>query len=116
MGVPGIILRCLDHMDLNDLGRPVAFMAKMVCHRPLAIQLVSKGLLDPNSMRKLFDCLAPKEVKLDALMIISDLARMDKVCFHHQMILCECKYQSWSVYFIISVQFTKGVVDTHKRN
>ncbi|RZB86819.1 serine/threonine-protein kinase TIO-like isoform X1 [Glycine soja] len=78
VGVPGIILRCLDHMDLNDLGRPVAFMAKMVCHRPLAIQLVSKGLLDPNSMRKLFDCSAPKEVKLDALMIISDLARMDK--------------------------------------
>ncbi|KAK7393136.1 hypothetical protein VNO78_21601 [Psophocarpus tetragonolobus] len=78
VGVPGIILRCLDHMDLNDLGRPVAFLAKMVCHRPLAIQLVSKGLLDPNRMRKLFDCLGPKEVTLDALMIISDLARMDK--------------------------------------
>ncbi|XP_040869464.1 serine/threonine-protein kinase TIO [Glycine max] len=78
VGVPGIILRCLDHMDLNDLGRPVAFLAKMVCHRPLAIQLVSKGLLDPNKMRKLFDCSAPKEVTLDALMIISDLARMDK--------------------------------------
>ncbi|TKY53544.1 Serine/threonine-protein kinase TIO [Spatholobus suberectus] len=78
VGVPGIILRCLDHMELNDLGRPVAFLAKMVCHRPLAIQLVSKGLLDPNRMRKLFDCSGPKEVTLDALMIISDLARMDK--------------------------------------
>ncbi|CAJ1967824.1 unnamed protein product [Sphenostylis stenocarpa] len=78
VGVPGIILRCIDHMDLNDLGRPVAFLAKMVCHRPLAIQLVSKGLLDPNRMRKLFDCSGPKEVTLDALMIISDLARMDK--------------------------------------
>ncbi|KAK8468159.1 hypothetical protein PHAVU_007G241300 [Phaseolus vulgaris] len=78
VGVPGIILRCVDYMDLNDLGRPIAFLAKMVCHRPLAIQLVSKGLLDPNRMRKLFDCSGPKEVTLDALMIISDLARMDK--------------------------------------
>ncbi|XP_020232870.1 serine/threonine-protein kinase TIO [Cajanus cajan] len=79
VGVPAIILRCLDHMELNDLGRPVAFLAKMVghCHRPLAFQLVSKGLLDPNRMRTLFDCSSPKEVTLDALMIISDLARMD---------------------------------------
>lgn len=108
MGVPGIILRCLDHMELNDLGRSVAFLAKMVCHRPLAIQLVSKGLLDPNRMRKLFDCSGPKEVTLDALMLISDLARMDKVSFH-QMILSECKYQSWSfVAFLISIQFIKG--------
>ncbi|XP_022640398.1 serine/threonine-protein kinase TIO isoform X2 [Vigna radiata var. radiata] len=83
VGVPGIILRCVDHMDLNDLGRPVAFLAKMVCHRPLAIQLVSKGLLDPNRMRKLFDCSGPKEVTLDALMIISDLARMDKVFYEY---------------------------------
>lgn len=81
VGVPGIILRCLDHMELNDLGRPVAFLAKMVCHRPLAFQLVSKGLLDPNRMRRLFDSLGLKEVTLDGLMIISDLARMDKVSF-----------------------------------
>ncbi|KAK7290480.1 hypothetical protein RIF29_04930 [Crotalaria pallida] len=78
VGVPGIILRCLDHMELNDLGRPVAFLAKIVCHRPLALQLVSKGLLDPNRMRRLFDGSCQKEVTLDALMIISDLARMDK--------------------------------------
>lgn len=80
--MPGIVLRCLDHMELNDLGRPVAFLAKMVCHRPLAVQLVSKGLLDPNRMRRLFDSTGPKVVMLDALMIISDLARMDKVSFH----------------------------------
>ncbi|XP_057429664.1 serine/threonine-protein kinase TIO isoform X3 [Lotus japonicus] len=78
VGVPGIILRCLDHMELNDLGRPVAFLAKMVLHRPLAVQLADKGLLDSNRMRRLFDHSAPKEVTLDALMIISDFARMDK--------------------------------------
>jgi fused len=68
-------------MELNDLGRPVAFLAKMVCQRPLAVQLVSKGLLDPNRMRRFFDLSGLKEVMLDALMIISDLARMDKVSF-----------------------------------
>ncbi|KAF1899134.1 hypothetical protein Lal_00019256 [Lupinus albus] len=78
VGVPAIVLRCIDRMELNDLGRPVAFLAKMVCQRPLALQLVSKGLLDPNRMRRLLDGLGPKEVTLDALMIISDLARMDK--------------------------------------
>ncbi|XP_058724039.1 serine/threonine-protein kinase TIO-like isoform X1 [Vicia villosa] len=78
VGVPSLILRCLDHMELNDIGRPVAFLAKMVCQRPLAVQLVSKGLLDPNRMKRLFDLSGPKEIMLDALMIISDLSRMDK--------------------------------------
>ena len=79
VGVPGIILRCLDRIDVNDLGRPVAFLAKMIGHQPLAVQLVRKGLLEPNRMRILFDSSSPKEVTLDALMIVSDLARMDKV-------------------------------------
>lgn len=61
------------------MGRPVALLAKMVCQRPLAVQLVSKGLLDPNRMKRLFDLSGPKEIMLDALMIISDLSRMDKV-------------------------------------
>lgn len=77
--MPGLILRCLDHMECKDLGRPVAFLAKMISYRPLALQLVSKGLLDPNRWRKLFDSSTPREVSLDGLMIISDLARMEKV-------------------------------------
>ncbi|EXB79431.1 Serine/threonine-protein kinase 36 [Morus notabilis] len=78
VGVPVVILRCLEHMESKDLGRPVAFLAKMINYRPLAVQLVSKGLLDPNRWRRLLDYSSPKEVTLDALMIISDLARMDK--------------------------------------
>ncbi|XP_021910831.1 serine/threonine-protein kinase TIO-like [Carica papaya] len=50
----------------------------MVGHRPLALQLVGKGLLNPNKMRRLLDSSSPREVLLDVLMIISDLARMDK--------------------------------------
>ncbi|EXB29179.1 Serine/threonine-protein kinase 36 [Morus notabilis] len=78
VGVPGIILRCLERMELKDLGRPLAFLAKMIRQPLLAGQLVKKGLLDPNRCRRLLDSSCPIEVTLDALMIISDLARMHK--------------------------------------
>ncbi|KAG6668932.1 serine/threonine-protein kinase TIO [Carya illinoinensis] len=78
VGVPILILRCLEHVEFKDLGKPVAFLAKMIGHRPLAVQLVGNGLLDPNRMRMLLDRSCPREVTLDVLMIISDLARMDK--------------------------------------
>ncbi|XP_050385130.1 serine/threonine-protein kinase TIO [Argentina anserina] len=78
VGVPSIILRCLEHLELKDLGRPVAFLAKMTGQKPLAIQLVNKGLLDPTRMRRLLVRSSPKEVILDVLMIVSDLARMNK--------------------------------------
>ncbi|XP_050291316.1 serine/threonine-protein kinase TIO isoform X3 [Quercus robur] len=78
LGVPILILRCLEHVELKDLGRPVAFLAKMITHRPLAVQLVSKGLLDSKTMKRLLDSSCPREVTLDILMIVSDLARMDK--------------------------------------
>ena len=79
VGVPGIILRCLEHMELKDVARPVAFLAKMTGHRPLSIQLLGKGLLDPGRVRRLLGSSCPREVMMDVLMIVSDLARMDKV-------------------------------------
>ncbi|KAF6164163.1 hypothetical protein GIB67_010133 [Kingdonia uniflora] len=81
--VPGCILSCLEHVELNDLGRPVAFIAKMICHQPLAAHLLSKGLLDPARVKKLFDNSSPREVVLDMLMIVSDLARMNKAFYEH---------------------------------
>ncbi|GMI78798.1 TWO IN ONE, FUSED [Hibiscus trionum] len=78
VGVPGIVLRCLDQLESKDLGRTVAFLAKMIGHRPLAVQLVGKGLLDPNRIRRLLDSSSPRDVILDTLMVVSDLARMDK--------------------------------------
>lgn len=66
-------------MELKDSGKPVAFLAKMTGHRPLAVQLLGNGLLDPSRVRKLLDGSSPREVVLDILMIVSDLARMDKV-------------------------------------
>ncbi|KAJ4850846.1 hypothetical protein Tsubulata_027890 [Turnera subulata] len=83
IGVPIMILGCLEHMDLKDYGRPVAFLAKMACHRLLAVQLVSKGLLDQSRVRRLLDGSSPREVTLDVLMIVSDLARMDKGFYKH---------------------------------
>lgn len=82
-GVPGYILRCLEHMELQDSARLVAFLAKMTGHRPLVVQLIGKGLLDPARMRRLFDRSSPREVTMDVLMIVSDLARMDKVFYEH---------------------------------
>ncbi|PQM35111.1 hypothetical protein Pyn_16492 [Prunus yedoensis var. nudiflora] len=77
--VPGIILRCLEHLELKDIGRPVALLAKMIGHQPLALHLVRKeGLLEPTRMRRLLDCSSPREVVLDVLMIVSDLARKDE--------------------------------------
>lgn len=81
--VPRIILRCLEHMELKDVARAVAFLAKMTSHRPLAIQLLDAGLLDPSRMKRLLGGSCPGEVTLDVLMIISDLARMDKVIFSY---------------------------------
>ncbi|KAK4351069.1 hypothetical protein RND71_030382 [Anisodus tanguticus] len=83
VGVPGIILRCLEHMESKDKARPVAFLAKMTAHRPLAVQLLGKGLLDPRRMNSLLDGSCPGEVVLDVLMIVSDLARMDKAFYEY---------------------------------
>ncbi|XP_031392409.1 serine/threonine-protein kinase TIO isoform X2 [Punica granatum] len=85
VGLPGVLLRCLEHIELRDCGKLVAFIAKMVNqgHRPLAVQFVGKGLLDPNRMRRLLNCSSPKEVILDVLNIISDLARMDKAFYEY---------------------------------
>ncbi|KAF5178747.1 Serine/threonine-protein kinase [Thalictrum thalictroides] len=81
VGVPGCILRCLEHVQLKDTGRLVAFLAKMAGHRTLAVQLLGKGLLEPGRVGKLLDSSSPREVVLDMLMITSDLARMDKVFY-----------------------------------
>lgn len=71
-------------MDSKDLARPVAFFAKMVAYRPLALQLVREGLLSSNIATRLLGGLSPKEVILDFLMIVSDLARMSKVNLSHK--------------------------------
>ncbi|XP_058206385.1 serine/threonine-protein kinase TIO isoform X2 [Rhododendron vialii] len=83
VGVPGIILRCLEHMEIKDVARPIAFLAKMTGHRPLAIQVLGKGLLDPGRVRRLLSRSCPREVMMDFLMIVSDLARMDKAFYEY---------------------------------
>lgn len=72
------ILRCLEHLEVKDIGRPVAFIAKMVSSKTLASELLKDGLLAPSIIEKMLDSASPKEVTLDLLMIISDLARMSK--------------------------------------
>ncbi|XXG51856.1 hypothetical protein AAC387_Pa03g0329 [Persea americana] len=78
VGVLGCIFRCLEYVESKDLGKPVAFLAKMTGYPRLVIQLLRDGLLDPSRVRKLLDVCSPREVVLDMLMIVSDLARMSK--------------------------------------
>ena len=80
VGIPGQTIQCLRHVELKDAARLVAFLAKMTGHRSLVVQL-GKGLLNPNIMRRLLDNSSPREVILDVLSIVSDLARMDKVSY-----------------------------------
>jgi fused len=80
VGVPGCILRCLDYVDMGGVARPLAILAKMVGYRPLAVQLLKEGLLNPNRVAALLEGPIAKETLLDFLMIVSDLARMSKVC------------------------------------
>ncbi|KAG8390730.1 hypothetical protein BUALT_Bualt01G0113800 [Buddleja alternifolia] len=81
--VPAIILRCLDHMEIKDIARLVAFIAKLSTQQPLAVQLVGKGLLDPTRVKRLLSSPCPREATLDFLMVISDLARMDKLFYEY---------------------------------
>ncbi|VAH41892.1 unnamed protein product [Triticum turgidum subsp. durum] len=78
VGVPGCILRCLDYLNMEDISRPLAIVAKMVGYRPLALQLLREGLLNPSRVAKLLKGPLAKETLLDFLMIVSDLARMSK--------------------------------------
>ncbi|RCV20787.1 hypothetical protein SETIT_4G085900v2 [Setaria italica] len=78
VGIPGCMLRCLDYVDMEDLARPLAIVAKMAGYRPLALQLLKEGLLDPRRVAGLLEGPIAKETLLDFLMIVSDLARMSK--------------------------------------
>ncbi|XP_068652801.1 serine/threonine-protein kinase TIO-like [Aristolochia californica] len=76
VGLPACVLGCLEALEVKDLARPVALLAKMTGYPPVARQLVRDGLLDPKKVGKLVGTSSPKEVVLDTLMIVSDLARM----------------------------------------
>uniref|UniRef100_A0ACD5Y4V4 Uncharacterized protein n=1 Tax=Avena sativa TaxID=4498 RepID=A0ACD5Y4V4_AVESA len=78
VGVPGCILRCLDYLNMEDIARPLAIVAKMVGYRPLALKLMREGLLNPCRVSNLLKGPLAKETLLDFLMIVSDLARMSK--------------------------------------
>ncbi|KAL4192557.1 hypothetical protein AMTRI_Chr06g172560 [Amborella trichopoda] len=79
IGLPAQILKCIEYLEGNDLGRPVAFIAKMIGYKPLSVQLLKEGLLEPGRVRMLLEeGSSPKEVVIDVLMIVSELARMSK--------------------------------------
>lgn len=78
VGLAKRILRCLDILDLSNIVRPTAFVAKMVGYPPLAAHFLREGLLNQNRVRRLLSSSTPKEAVVDSLMVVSDLARMSK--------------------------------------
>jgi hypothetical protein len=80
-------LRCIDYMSPVDKSKTIAFVAKMVGYRPLALQLIREGLLNPNRVRGFLGNSLPRGSLLDFLMIVSDLARMSKVLKYNRNVL-----------------------------
>nr|XP_043611953.1 serine/threonine-protein kinase TIO-like [Erigeron canadensis] len=78
VGIPGQVVKCLEHVELKDVARPVGFIARMTCDRSIIDQLLEKGLFDPILMKRLLGTSSPRQVTLDILKIISDLAYMSK--------------------------------------
>lgn len=73
-------MRCLELLNKDDLGSPVALIARMVqSSKVLGGDLVKEGFLRTGLMVKLLDPSCPKDILRDVLMTISNLARLSKV-------------------------------------
>lgn len=80
--VIGPLIKCLKFLDTKDFGKPVSLIVRLVQNsRTLADGLLKEGLLSPALLSKMLDTNSPKEVVLDMLIIVSDLARLSKVLF-----------------------------------
>ncbi|XP_024540198.1 serine/threonine-protein kinase TIO isoform X1 [Selaginella moellendorffii] len=93
------LVRCLEFLSMNDMIRPVAFVSRMVqSSRLLAIDIVKEGLLSPLLMAKMLDPSSPKDVVLDVLMTVSNLARMSKDFY--EPIGEACIWDSFKTYLV----------------
>ncbi|XP_071704115.1 serine/threonine-protein kinase TIO-like [Rutidosis leptorrhynchoides] len=79
VGLPGQILICFEHLETKDTEIPLNLLLKMVSHRSLAVELVGKGLLNPDLMKRLLDDSSPTQVKLQVLQILSAVAELDEL-------------------------------------
>ncbi|CAM6128762.1 unnamed protein product [Calypogeia fissa] len=79
VNVAAALVRCLEFLNKDDLGSPVALIARMVQSSKVSgAELVKEGLLGSGLMMKLLDPSCPKDVLRDALMTVSNLARLSK--------------------------------------
>ncbi|KAL2612342.1 hypothetical protein R1flu_024034 [Riccia fluitans] len=79
VNVSSPLIKILEMLNKDDLGTPVALIARVVqSSRVLAGDLVREGLLSSTLMSKLLDPSCPKDVLRDVLMTISNLARLSK--------------------------------------
>ncbi|XP_071704139.1 serine/threonine-protein kinase TIO-like [Rutidosis leptorrhynchoides] len=78
VGLPGQIIKCLEHLELKDTKQTLGLLFIMVDHRSLVVELVRKGLLNPILMKSLLDDSSPTQVKLRVLQIVTGIAKMDQ--------------------------------------
>ncbi|XP_071701915.1 serine/threonine-protein kinase TIO-like isoform X1 [Rutidosis leptorrhynchoides] len=83
VGLPGQIINCLEHLESKNTEDVLLLLSKMVEHRSLAVELVGKGLLNPNLMKRLLDDSSPTQVKIKVLEIVSEVAEMDEEFFKY---------------------------------
>lgn len=74
------LVQCLKMLDVSDLIRPMSLIGRMAQgSRTVTADIVKEGFLCPSVMSKILSPMSPKEVVLDALATLSNLARMSKV-------------------------------------
>ncbi|KAH7292834.1 hypothetical protein KP509_28G000900 [Ceratopteris richardii] len=75
----GPLVGCLKLLDIKDFSRPVSLIVKLAQNsRSFGEGFLKEGLLSPVVLPKMLNTNSPKEVILDFLIVISDLARMSK--------------------------------------
>ncbi|MCO5586124.1 hypothetical protein L7F22_040064 [Adiantum nelumboides] len=80
--VVGPLVDCLKLLDIKDFCKPVSLIARLVQNsKSFADGLLKQGFLSSALLAKTLNKDSPKEVVLDMLIIISDLARLSKVRF-----------------------------------
>ncbi|XP_071702086.1 serine/threonine-protein kinase TIO-like isoform X2 [Rutidosis leptorrhynchoides] len=84
VGLPGQLIKCLEHLELKDTAIPVQLLSIMVNHRSLALELVGKGLLNPKLIKRLLNDSSPTQIKIKVLQIVSEVAKLDEE-FHKKI-------------------------------
>nr|XP_043636615.1 serine/threonine-protein kinase TIO-like [Erigeron canadensis] len=92
VGIPGQVVKCLGHVELENAATLpfvetlVSLLARMTHHRSVIAQIIDKGLFHPITTKRLRDTPLTREVRLNILKIISNIAPTDKEVYYEEQI------------------------------